>query len=285
MRFRLSIMIILASFCLPLLAAAGTNTTGEQEIINKYVNQTEKKYTKKMGWASVNFTMNRINRNNDYNKFVNYQNNFFTNTKFSWLAQGWNAGIDMGLIFKEKFAWSVRGEYWMPLKEAKSGTFEYTPTNSATSFVTDPTSEVKVWGVATGLQYYVLNAPSANDGLQKLAVRVGGSVGYYQATWDVWPASENLNLSTSQPAGLNTSFKGSAPGFSMVMGADYPAGFWGMGLGVDFGYTVLNFKNMAWYNTLDQEVVLTYNGNQDGRVDLNLSGFTGKVEIKRFFSW
>ena len=56
-------------------------------------------------------------------------------------------------------------------------------------------------------------------------------------------------------------------------------------IGVDFGYMYLNFKNIAWYNSADEEIVVTYNNSEDSRVDLGLSGFRGKVELKRFFTW
>jgi hypothetical protein len=46
----------------------------------------------------------------------------------------------------------------------------------------------------------------------------------------------------------------------------------------------LNFKNVAWYNDQDQEIVASYTGDADGRVDLGLSGFRAKIELKRFFS-
>ena len=54
---------------------------------------------------------------------------------------------------------------------------------------------------------------------------------------------------------------------------------------MDANYLYLNFGNVAAYNSSDQEIVATYSGEEDGRVDLGMSGFRGKVELKRYFSW
>jgi hypothetical protein len=50
-------------------------------------------------------------------------------------------------------------------------------------------------------------------------------------------------------------------------------------------YLYLNFTNVSWYNSQDQEIIATVDGTEDGRVDLDFSGVRGKVEIKRYFSW
>jgi hypothetical protein len=50
-------------------------------------------------------------------------------------------------------------------------------------------------------------------------------------------------------------------------------------------YLHLNFKNIAWYNTNGEEIVVSLNGTEDGRVDLGLSGFRGRIELKRYFNW
>ena len=74
-------------------------------------------------------------------------------------------------------------------------------------------------------------------------------------------------------------------GFGVFTGIDYPLGIFDLAVGVDVGYLYLNFANVAWYNSQDEEVIATYTGDRDGRVDLDMSGVRGKVEIKRFFSW
>ena len=127
---------------------------------------------------------------------------------------------------------------------------------------------------------YVIGEPSS-----KLSIKATGSVGYYQVNWDVWDGYENLNLSTSLPSGTNTTYSGSAPGVTMGMGIEYPTNLFGMVFGFDFRYLYLNFNNVGWYNSLDQEIIATWDFTEDSRVNLGLSGFRGRLELKRFFSW
>ncbi|MFQ5453334.1 MAG: hypothetical protein ACE5D6_04015 [Candidatus Zixiibacteriota bacterium] len=254
----------------------------EEDIVQRYLKRIEKKHTKKLTWMSAHFTLNRINRDNDYNKFATFESNNFQGTSLSWLGDAKIIGLDLGIIFKERFAWSLSGEYWLKLGEELNGSFLYSPLGTN---IQNLKSEIKIIGFSTGLQYYFLNHPQKAGVLESIALRGGGSVGFYQASWDLWPEYNNLNLSTNLPTGNNTTFKGSAPSFTINLGADYPINVFNIVLGIDMSYLYLNFNNIAWYNNVDEEVIVSYNGNSDGRVDLNLSGIKGKIEIKRFFSW
>ena len=271
-------MFILVS----ILATSFVWANSEDDVVNKYLNRLESKHVKKVSWVSGSFNFHRINRDNDYNKFANYESNNLTNSDLSWLGDGVNLGLDMGIVFNKRFAWSLTGEYWMKMGEEISGDITYLPTSTT---VENPKSEISMYGIATGLQYYLTNPPNENGVLNGVSVRAGGSVGYYSVSWDLWDDYQNLNLATNTSTGNNTSFKGNSPGFSMLMGVDYPLNFFNLNLGLDFSYLYLNFDNVAWYNDQDQEVVASYDGTPDGRVDLGMSGFRGKIEIKRFFSW
>jgi hypothetical protein len=257
----------------------------EQDIINRYLKKTEKKHTKKIGWAAANFTINRVNRQNDYNTFANYVSGQVANGELPWIRQAGSFGIDFGLGVRKDLVWTIGGEYWLKMGTDEAGPFSYTPPSGTPVTIENLTSEVQVYGVTTGLQYFVYHPPTPEDGLTKLAVRVNGNVGYYKATWDLWPEYENLNLSTSTSTGTNTTFEGTAPGFQLGFGIDYPFNFYGFALGADFSYMYLNFDQIAWYNSQDEEVIVTYTGTPDGRVDLDLSGFRGKIEVKRYFSF
>ena len=125
----------------------------------------------------------------------------------------------------------------------------------------------------------------AKEHVAKLTVRVGGTAGLYVANWDLWPEYRNLNLATNAPVNANTTFRGTAPGLTFNFGVEYPVGWAGLVAALDMNYLYLNFKNVAWYNASDEEVVVTYNGTADSRVDLALSGVRGKFEIKRYFNW
>ncbi len=260
-------------------------TQSEQDIINKYMQKTEKKHKKKLGWISGSFIMNRINRDNDYNKFAMHQSENFTNAGLSWLGQAPAFDLEFGIVLTSRIAWSLGGEYWLKFGENQSGTFEYTPDGGVPTTVTDIVSELSLFGVSTGVQYYLTNPPVIGEPSSNLSIKAIGSVGYYQVNWDVWDGYENLNLSTSLPSGTNTTYSGSAPGFTIGMGIEYPTNLFGMVFGFDFRYLYLNFNNVGWYNSLDQEIIATWDFTEDSRVNLGLSSFRGRLELKRFFGW
>ena len=287
MRFKF--IVILVGIALVLsssVLAQSRNTTQEQELIDQYLkkNKKQQEKSKKLYWVSGHYTMNRINRDNDYNKFVNYQSGLFSNTNMSWLNTGSSFGLEFGWLAAKKFSWTLSGEFWMPLGETQVGTFDYNPP-SGNSTVTELKSEIKVYGISTGIQYYVLNAPTVTERLTKPAVKVGIGAGYYQIKWDLWDQYENLNLSTSIPSPVNSTYRDNTLGFTFNLGAEYPISASGFALGLDLHYLYLNFNNVSWYNAQDQEIVATYSGNSTSRVNLGLSGARAKVELKKFFSW
>ncbi len=279
--------IAFATICAVLLAGASsvsatTNET-EQEIVNRYLRKTQAKHTRKISWIATNFTMNRINRDNDYNKFADYNTQHFSNVTLPWIGEAGSFGVDLGMMLGEKFAWSLGGEYWLKMGVNKSGEFTYSPPQGGTVTVENLVSQVQVWGVTSSLQFYALNPPNKSNLLDRFALRLGVGVGFYQSSWDLWDNYQNLNLATSAPASTNTTYKGSAPSFSVNLGVDYPLPFFDMCVGFDVSYLYLNFTNVAWYNTDDQEIVATYSESPESRVDLNFSGIRGKFEVKRFF--
>ena len=257
----------------------------EQEIVDSYLQKTVAKHTKKLGWASLNFSMDRINRHNDYNDFAYVESQKLTNGDFDWIRQGYTIGADFGFMVRKQIGWSIGGEYWLKMGETLSPNDSYLQLSTNTNVPSDPKSEIQVYGVTTTVHYYVMNPPIAGQRVNGLSARVAGSVGYYAASWDLWSEYENLNLSTSDPVDANTTFKGSAPGFSIGLGLDYPLNVWGLGVGLDMNYLYLNFNNIAWYNSEGEEIVASLDGTEDERVDLDFSGVRGKIEIKRYFSW
>lgn len=261
-----------------------TSAQTEQDIVNKYLQKAEKKHTKKLGWAAINFQTNRVNKDNHYNRFSEYVSPQFSQGGIDKLGAAFSLGADFGVVFKKNFAWFLGGEYWLKQGNEISGDVTYNAPSGPVT-VTDPASELSVLGFYTGIQYYLTNPPTTDNLLTGLAFRVNGTIGYYSASWDLWEEYQNLNLATSAPDGENATYKGSAPGFSLGVGGDYPLNLWDLGLGFDLNYLYLNFNNVAWYNSQDEEIVATYGTTEDHRVDLQLSGFRGKVELKRYFSW
>jgi hypothetical protein len=280
-KFWMAATVALTLGCVSVASAGET----EQDIINRYTKKIEKKHIKHTSWLSFTFNYNRLNRDNDYNKFVTYQNSMLSGGSFDWLNAGQVVGADFGIIVHKKMAVMVGGEYWLPMGQTLGGTFTYTPPVSAATSVTNPESKISVFGVTTGVQMYLINHPFDLVSSGKPVLKVTGQVGYYKANWKLWSQYQNLNLSTSAPDAQNATYSGSAPGFSLGFGVDYPLRFAGMSLGVDMNYLWLNFRNVSWYNAADQEVVATYNGDTSSRVVLGLSGIRGRLELKKHFTW
>lgn len=281
-----SVTAILVAFSMLLIGGSSmAQQETEKDIVDRYLKRVEKKHTRHLSWMSGSFMLNRINRSNDYNRFADYTSSHIADGELAGLGEAKTFALDLGIVFKERFSWSVGGEYWLALGQSKSGSFDYSPPSGVPTTLTDLTSEIQVWGITTGLQYYFLNHPTVTEQLQSLALSFGGGAGYYMASWEVWSEYQNLNLSTSMPEGDNIDFKATAPGYWVSLKAEYPLRWQGLVLGGDISYLYLNFGNVAWYNSADEEIVATYDGTREGRVDLGLSGVRGRIEIKRFFSW
>lgn len=274
---------------LALVAFVAANTARaqetEDEIVQRYMQQAVSKQTHKAGWASINFSVDRINRQNDYNDFATLESANLTNGTFGWVEQGFAFGVDFGMMVKNRFAWSVGGEYWLKMGDELPANDSYYLQSSGTNVTANPKSQMQVYGISTSLHYYVLNPPKPVTLLNALSVRVGGSVGFYSVSWDLWPEYENLNLSTSEPVNINTTYKGTAPGFSAGLGVEYPLNVFNLAISSEASYLYLNFTNVAWYNSQDQEIVASVDGTKNGRVDLDFSGIRGKVELRKYFSW
>ena len=280
-------LIALAIAAAAIMAQPVTAQFSEQEIIDRYMKKSDQmqKQHKKLYWLSGSYAMNRINKNNDYNNFANYTSAQFPTTDILWLNKANSFGLEFGWMFNKKFAVSIGGEYWMTLGQNQSGNFAYNRPIGGTTTVTELISEIKVYGLTSAVHFYLTNPPSSRNHLTNLAVKVGAGIGFYQVSWDVWDEYENINLSSSLPAAINATFKDSNIGLSLSAGAEYPLNFGSMSLGVDVNYLYLNFNNVAWYNSQDQEVVASYAGDTNSRVDLGLSGVRGKIELKKFFNW
>ena len=150
MRIRIAIAAV------ALIAVAATSfaapNPSEQEIVDQYLRKTEKKHeADRLGWFSVHFTVNRVNRNNDYNSFTNHINHDLTGGQFSWLDQTFAFGGEFGMLFQKRFAWSIGGEYWLKTGETMEGTVSYAPDGVPTELV-NPQSEMQVAGLYGGLE-------------------------------------------------------------------------------------------------------------------------------------
>lgn len=279
---RLRTLALLMGVIFLFATTVASQTSSEDEFINNYLKKIEKKHTSRLTWISGYFSFNRINRDNDYNRFANLESVNFTDASVSWLGDAKVLGVDFGLLFGKRFGWTLSGEYWLKMGETLEGTYYYEP---AGTYLENPASEIQVFGASTGIQYYLMNPPKVGASAKDLSVRVGAAVGYYQVKWDLWDEYQDLNLATNTTDASSATFQDSGPGFFMNVGIDYPTKVWNLVLGVDMCLQYLEFDNVAWYNSSEQEVVASWSGDSDGRVDLEFTGLRGKVELKHFFSW
>ena len=278
-------VVITVLFTLFAFGSLLASTDKEQEMVNQFLKKTETKHVQKLGWMSVGFSVDRINRKNDYNSFTMSLNRQMDGGEFSWLGNATAINAEFGTMMSKSLAWSVGGEYWMKVGQSLSGDVLYAPSGGTPTVLTNPSSEIKTLGFYTSLAYYLKNAPKPGTPTTGISLFVGGTVGYYQTSWELFAEYQNLNLSTAVPDGSNSTFKGSAPGFSANLGVDLPIQFGGLVLSGEASYLHLNFGNVAWYNSVDQEVVATYANSTETRVDIALSGVRAKVNLKKYFSW
>jgi len=283
---RLRFTVLVATILIISLSATSNAQLTEQEMVDSFLKTTVVTQKHKFGWFSAHFGLNRINRDNDYNKFVSFENTRLSGASFSTLNVAPIIGVDFGISLSHKVVWTIGGEYWLDFGETLNGAVTYNPSGSPIN-TTNPFSEITAWGISTGAQYYIFNSPAINEKMRGMSVRVGGNVGLYGVSWNLFPEYSNLNLATATPAGVNTTYTDNAIALSINFGIDYPVGIAGLALGADVDYLYLNFNQVAWYNSANQEIVASYNatGQSESRVDLGLSGVRTKLQLKRFFTW
>ncbi|MDF1545979.1 MAG: hypothetical protein P1R58_12875, partial [bacterium] len=199
-------IILIAVFAVFTLSSVPTMAETEDEIVGRYFKKMQKQHVRKLAWISANFSTNRINRHNDYNDFATVETNNFNNGSVGWLGQANSFGVEFGSVFKEKFAWSLGGEYWLQMGQNQEGDYSYTPTGGLQTSVTNLQSEIEVYGLSTGLQYYFKGNPTVAEGLSELSFRGGVTAGFYQVSWDLWDAYPNYNLTTANTSTSSNTF-------------------------------------------------------------------------------
>lgn len=283
-------LILVVGLSLLLVAPAIAQT--EEELVAKFLKKAEKRQIKKVGYFVVNGSMGRLNRDNDYNKFT---------TRVSPLilsASGGTEGIEkmeysheffggFGVKTSAKSAATIGFTYWLKMGSSQVGDFNLSLVN-----LDDPNdhygfelnSEIQVYGFSGQVDYYLSNPPDKDGILNTLAFKIGAGLGYYFAQWKLWDGFTGFNLNTATAEVINGELKGSAPGFSAGLSAEYPINLLGLVLETNVRYLYLNFTSMKWYNQYNQETVATVN-NSGLRVDLNMSGPRVQMGLKRYFSW
>jgi hypothetical protein len=251
----------------------------EDEIVAKYLQKIEKKHKHKMGFASAYFKYGKLKNDIGYKEF-----NFSASSDITTISGSvdpdvgiWRSkefGFNFGMLISKSVAFKLGFDYWLTMGDNVEvdqtmtiGTFDFDDTYTAKS-------DVSVYGLKVGFDYFLTNPPDQSGTIPGLAVKVGGGGGIYMASWKLWSADDQ----DSEP------LKANAPGFWIHGGLEYPTNVMGLVLAADASYFFLNFKNLDSYNQAGGELDLTY--PDDGKeLALNFSGPRGKIELKRYFQW
>jgi len=282
--FKKLIPLLVLLFAFTVAASAFGQT--EDDIISKYLKKMEKERKHKIYYGSLSFSYGKLPNESDFNTFSNYANvNIGPDNPMTGIWRSNEISANFGMMISKKTSFQLGFDYWLKMGDDKIGDYDFgiSPLGIQTDF--ELVSQVQVYGISGGFDYHLTNPPD-NDGLVNgLNVRVGGGGGIYFSKWEIWNGANSFNLSTAIPEQNIDPLNGTAPGFSVWLGTDYPTGLFGLLLSGNVSYLYLNFNNVYSYNDIDEELYLTYSDNPDDRVELDFSGLRGKFEIKRYFRW
>ena len=279
-------MILLIGVIFVFVAVGSAFAQTEDEIVARYMKKVEKKHKSKVGFFSTSFSYGMLANDNGYNKFINYANDRIApGNPLGGIWRTSQISANFGMLLTSRATLKFGFEYWMQMGVDKTGdyTLSIEPIGAQTDF--NLQSEVQIYGITGGTDYYLLNPPDKNGVFNSLALRVGATGGYYMAKWQTWDGLTPYNLTTASYESNDDPFKDNTIGFTVTAGADYPTPVFDLLLGVDIGYQYLNFGNVKSYNTVNEELYVSYSDSGTDRVDFDFSGLRGKIELKRFFSW
>ena len=276
------LLVLLFAFAVAGAAFADT----EDEIIAKYLKKAEKQRKHRVYFGSVSFAYGKLPTYSDYTMFYHYSNrNINPGSPLTGIWRSKQLAFNMGMMVTRKVSVRLGFEYWLKLGSEAVGDYDFgiAPLGLQEDF--DLSSKIQVMGFTSGVEYHLINPPTAEGIVNSINVRVGGGGGFYFATWDIWEGANSFNLSTEAYETNIEPLKGSAPGASAWLGVDYPVGLLGLVLGCDINYLYLNLDDIHSYNDLGEELYVSYSDNPDDRVGLDLSGLRGRVELKRYLKW
>lgn len=276
----LLVAIFLFTTVAPVLAQS------EDEIVARYLKKAEKKQRQKVGLLTAGFSYGKLSDGSDYNTFRDYANaNISPGQPLEgiWRSKQFNLGF--GMMLSPRTTLRLGFEYWLKMGNSKTGTYTMgiAPLGTQTDF--NLQSEVQLYGITSGVDYYFLNPPSRDGIFNTLALRLSAEAGLYIASWDIWEGASSFNLATSNFEDNREALKATSPGGTISLGADYPTPVFDMLLGMDVSYTYLNFTKVKSYNSVDEELYVSYSADGEDRVELDFSGLRGKVQLKKFFRW
>jgi hypothetical protein len=282
--FRKAVCLVVLMFLFVLVSSSMAQT--EDDIIAKYLKKTEKKHKNKIGYMSFYGSYGKLPGDGDYLKFVGYANNGIDpGGPIEGIWRSKQFGGEFGIMVTPYASVNFGFEYWLKMGNSSTGDYTFTINPAGTYNDYTVRSEIKVYGFTGGINYFPLNPPDREGLVHSVSAHIGAGIGYYLARWELWDSADAFNLSTSSTEPNVDAFDGSTLGFSIWAGADYPTGFYGLLVGADVKYQYVNFENLHTYNGLGEELYVSYDGAETGRVDIDVSGFRAQLAIKRYFAW
>jgi len=283
-------LILTLGLAILLIAPAMAQT--EDEMVAKFLKKTEKKHQSKVGYLVLNGSLGRLYRDNDYNMFTNRVSPLVSSLsggtgEVKKLNYTYELALGFGVMPTHKTAVEIGFAYWLKQGSSQTGDFNLSLVNlddPNDQYGFDLSSEVQVYGFNLNVDYYLSGPPDKEGILNGLALKAGGGLGYYAASWQLWDGFTGFNLSTSEPEVISGKLTGSAPGVTANVAAELPMGLAGLVLEAEARYLYLNFTGMKWYNSSNEEVVATVN-NSGLKVELDMSGPRFQLGLKRYFSW
>jgi hypothetical protein len=283
------ILIAVAAFLLAAVAPISAQQT-EDEIVAKFLKKQEQKHFNKIGFVSAYFSYGKLQDDNPYNEYVNFANLNIAPIggvydKLSAVKKSNQFGATLGMMLSKRMGFKLGFEYWLKMGTDVIGDYDFDIAPLGEHYDFNLVSEVQVYGANIGVDYYLMNPPDYNGRFQGFALRVCGGAGYYMSQWKLWQGTSSYNLATGATETAVDPQKGSAPALYGGLGCDLPVGFLGLTFGMEAIYTALNFDNLKSYNSLNEELYLTYPNDNAKRLNLDFSGIRGKIELRKFFTW
>jgi hypothetical protein len=280
-------ILLITILLLPLTLKAATEDEMVQQFFNKHEEVTKRQimlapfFTLSYGKVNPDGYHNFTSETNKYIKAVNTQD--ATALAGIYRITSFEGGMSV-LINRGQISFGI--DYWLTNGSAKTGDFEiyYDLTTGAHDDITDFTlrSQVKVWGIFLDYQYFIHNRPIPGTGLNKLAAKIGGGLGYYGASWNLWDGFGGYIQDTGEWYELTDNLKGSGPGFHISAGFEYPA-FKGIVLAADAKYVWLKFDKLSKPITPTFELYLVRSDTGEP-IDMDFSGPRLNLSIKHYFT-
>lgn len=285
-------LFILISLLIGLFLAGSIQAQTEEELVARFLKKADKHHVKKVGFITFSGSYGKLSTVSDYNQFAiktspNIVNIGTEGRLVEGIYRSKEFNLAMGVMTSPKTSMEFGVAYWLKLGSNNVGNYNLSQVNyldsvNHTGFELE--SKVQVFGITGNLNYFLFNNPDRDGTLHGSALKLGFGAGYYFARWNLWEGYSSYNLNSSVQQALTGKLSGSSIGLTASLGGEIPLKMGGIVIEGAVKYLYLNFAKMKWYNSNNEENVVTYNSDND-RVELDLSGGRVHFGLKRYFSW